>query len=127
MFNLIIFRNKWMMLAVNIVFVTLLFVVLAPVYDLHHYINQLFYIAYFYLFVGILLWVIRGGFFDAITYSFRRFSNRVSKQKDYMDDWEEKPLPSQTVEQSWLKFFLFHGSSLTIGLLVLLAFYYYIV
>ncbi|MCA0983810.1 DUF3899 domain-containing protein [Halobacillus yeomjeoni] len=117
-------RNKWMMLTFNVGIVTLLFAVLAPVYDLFHYINQLFYIAYFYLFVGILLWVIRGGFFDAITYSFRRFTNRVSKQKDYMDDWKEKPMPSETVEKSWLKFFLFHGGLLTIGVLTLLVVYY---
>ncbi|MBH0228787.1 DUF3899 domain-containing protein [Halobacillus yeomjeoni] len=117
-------RNKWMMLTFNVGIVTLLFAVLAPVYDLFHYINQLFYIAYFYLFVGILLWVIRGGFFDAITYSFRRFTNRVSKQKDYMDDWKQKPMPSETVEKSWLKFFLFHGVLLTIGVLTLLVVYY---
>lgn len=119
-----VFRNKWMIFICNVLIVTLLFATMAPVYDLFHYINHLFYIAYFYLFVGILLWVIRGGFFDAITYSFRRFSNRVSKQKDYIDDWKEKPLPSQTIEKSWLGFFLFHGGMLTIGLLALLTIYY---
>lgn len=117
-------RNKWMTLLVNILIVTLLFTIVAPAYDLFHYINSLFYIAYFYLFVGILLWVIRGGFFDAITYSFRRFYNRVSKQKDYMDDWQKKPLPSQTIEKSWLSFFMFNGGMLMVGLLGLLAIYY---
>ncbi|MGP4077210.1 DUF3899 domain-containing protein [Halobacillus sp. K22] len=119
-----VLRNKWMGVAGNLLLVGLLFALLAPVYDLFHFINQLFYIAYFYLFVGILLWVIRGGFFDAITYSMRRFYNRVSKQKDYLDDWKEKPLPSQTIESTWLKFFLFHGGMLTAGLLALLALYY---
>lgn len=108
----------------NLLLVSLLFAIMAPVYDLFHFINQLFYIAYFYLFVGILLWVIRGGFFDAITYSMRRFYNRVSKQQDYLDDWKQKPLPSQTIESTWLKFFLFHGGMLTAGLLALLALYY---
>ncbi|MFZ0369746.1 MAG: DUF3899 domain-containing protein [Halobacillus sp.] len=119
-----VLRNKWMGLAGNLLLVSLLFAILAPVYDLFHFINQLFYIAYFYLFVGILLWVIRGGFFDAITYSMRRFYNRVSKQQDYLDDWKQKPLPSQTIESTWLKFFLFHGGMLTAGLLALLALYY---
>ncbi|SFF74157.1 protein of unknown function [Halobacillus alkaliphilus] len=119
-----VLRNKWMGVAGNILLVSLLFAILAPVYDLFHFINQLFYIAYFYLFVGILLWVIRGGFFDAITYSMRRFYNRVSKQQDYLDDWKQKPLPSQTIESTWLKFFLFHGGMLTAGLLALLALYY---
>ncbi|MCA1011330.1 DUF3899 domain-containing protein [Halobacillus halophilus] len=119
-----VLRNKWMGVAGNLLLVSLLFAILAPVYDLFHFINQLFYIAYFYLFVGILLWVIRGGFFDAITYSMRRFYNRVSKQQDYLDDWKQKPLPSQTIESTWLKFFLFHGGMLTAGLLALLALYY---
>ncbi|MGP4070747.1 DUF3899 domain-containing protein [Halobacillus sp. B29] len=119
-----VLRNKWMGVAGNLLLVSLLFAILAPVYDLFHFINQLFYIAYFYLFVGILLWVIRGGFFDAITYSMRRFYNRVSKQQDYLDDWKQKPLPSQTIENTWLKFFLFHGGMLTAGLLALLALYY---
>ncbi|MCA0969592.1 DUF3899 domain-containing protein [Halobacillus litoralis] len=117
-------RNKWTILLINVLIVTLLFTVIAPVYDLFHYINSLFYIAYFYLFVGVLLWVVRGGFFDAITYSFRRFTNRVSKQKDYMDDWKTKPLPSQTIESRWMRFFMFNGGMLMLGLLGLLALYY---
>ncbi|RWZ55151.1 DUF3899 domain-containing protein [Halobacillus fulvus] len=117
-------KSRWTMLLVNIVIVTMLFIWLAPVYDLFHYINHLFYIAYFYLFIGILMWIIRGGFFDAITYSFRRFYNNVAKEKDYLDDWKDKPLPSQTIRKSWLGFFLFNGGMLTAGLLALLAIYY---
>lgn len=112
------------MFAVNIALVTILFIALAPVYDLLHYINQLFYIAYFYIFIGIIMWVVRGGFFDGITYGFRRFSNRMSKQKDYLDDWKEKPLPSQTIHKSLPKFFLFHGFMLSAGLVALLFIYY---
>ncbi|CDQ21029.1 protein of unknown function [Halobacillus karajensis] len=119
-----IMKNKWVMFAVNIALVTILFIALAPVYDLLHYINQLFYIAYFYIFIGIIMWVVRGGFFDGITYGFRRFSNRMSKQKDYLDDWKEKPLPSQTIHKSLPKFFLFHGFMLSAGLVALLFIYY---
>ncbi|MGP4062037.1 DUF3899 domain-containing protein [Halobacillus sp. H74] len=117
-------RNKWVMILINIAVVTLLFAVLAPVYDLFHYINQLFYVAYFYLFFGIIMWVVRGGFFDGITYGFRRFTNQMSKQKDYLDDWKEKPLPSKNISSSVPKFFLYHGMVLSIGLLVLLLLYY---
>ncbi|WP_226579923.1 DUF3899 domain-containing protein [Halobacillus litoralis] len=117
-------RNKWLMAVINILIVTLLYVVLSPVYDLFHYINQLFYMAYFYIFIGIIMWVIRGGFFDGITYGFRRFTSTMSRNKDYLDDWKEKPLPSQTISKSWPMFFLFHGTMLTIGLLALLFIYY---
>ncbi|ELK45209.1 DUF3899 domain-containing protein [Halobacillus sp. ACCC02827] len=119
-----IIRNKWLMILFNFALVTGLFFLLSPEHDLFHYINQLFYLAYFYLFIGILMWVIRGGFFDGIAYGFRRFYSTMSKQKDYLDDWKEKPLPSQTIGRSWLRFFLFQGSVLTVGLLALLVFYY---
>ncbi|MYL18451.1 DUF3899 domain-containing protein [Halobacillus litoralis] len=119
-----IMRNKWMMTVINIAVVTLLFTLLAPVYDLYHYINQLFYLAYFYLGIGMIAWVTRGGFFDGITYGFRRFTNRMSRNGDYMEDWKDKPLPSKTINQSWPRFFLFHGCVLMLGLLILLLFYY---
>lgn len=109
----------------NITLVSLLFIVLAPDYNLLHYINQLFYFAYFYIFIGIIMWVVKGGFFDGITYGFRRFSNRMSKNKDYLDDWKEKPLPSQTINKSLPGFFMFHGSVLSIGLIALLFIYYF--
>ncbi|UOQ43437.1 DUF3899 domain-containing protein [Halobacillus salinarum] len=120
-----ILLNKWLMIVINLALTTILFFLLAPAYDLFHYINQLFYISYFYLFVGLLMLVIRGGFFDAITYSFRRFHGMTSKRRDYMDDWKTKPLPSQSINRSWLNFFIFHGVTLTLGLLGLLAIYYH--
>lgn len=119
-----IIKNKWFMVIINIILVSLLFFVLAPDYGLLHYINQLFYFAYFYIFIGIIMWVVKGGFFDGITYGFRRFSSKISKHKDYLDDWEEKPLPSQTINKSVPGFFLFHGIVLSIGLLALLFLYY---
>ncbi|SFJ65585.1 protein of unknown function [Halobacillus dabanensis] len=119
-----IIKNKWFMVIMNITLVSLLFIVLAPDYNLLHYINQLFYFAYFYIFIGIIMWVVKGGFFDGITYGFRRFSNRMSKNKDYLDDWKEKPLPSKTINKSLPGFFIFHGIVLSIGLIVLLFIYY---
>ncbi|MBN8233717.1 DUF3899 domain-containing protein [Halobacillus kuroshimensis] len=119
-----IMRNKWMMTGINLAVATLLFIILAPVYDLNHYINQLFYLSFFYLGIGLMAWVTRGGFFDGITYGFRRFTNRMSKNGDYMDDWQDKPLPSKTISGSWPRFFLFHGFVLMVGLLILLVIYY---
>ncbi|MFQ3543887.1 DUF3899 domain-containing protein [Halobacillus rhizosphaerae] len=119
-----LFKNKWFMIIFNLLITTLFFFIWAPAYDLFNYINQLFYIAYFYLFVGLLMLVIRGGFFDAVTYSFRRFHGKLAKNRDYMDEWEKKPLPSQTINSTWLKFFMFQGITLSVGLLGLLALYY---
>ena len=96
----------------------------APTYDLFHYINVLFYITYFYLAIGLAMFVIKGKFFDGMTYSFRRVGNRVSKMKDYLDEWEDKPLPSEYIEVSVLKMFLFQGSVLLVGMLALLYVFY---
>ncbi|WP_255437594.1 DUF3899 domain-containing protein [Thalassobacillus sp. CUG 92003] len=117
-------KNKWFFLLLNLFLATLFFLITAPSYNLFNYINQLFYLAYFYLVVALLMWVIRGGFFDGITYSFRRFADRVSRNRDYLDDWETKKLPSQTVNNEVLKFFFFQGVFLSSGLLGLLVVYY---
>ncbi|MFG6115575.1 DUF3899 domain-containing protein [Halobacillus sp. MO56] len=119
-----VLKNKWVFLGINFSVVTLLFFMRAPVYDLFHYINQTFYVAFFYLFGGLLLWVIRGGFFDSITYSFRRFYHRVAKTADYMEDWKKKPLPSQTIDGRVLKFFLFQGMFMNFGMIGMLIYYY---
>lgn len=68
--------------------------------------------------------VLKGRFLDGITYSFRRVGNRISKNRDYLDDWDKKPLPSQIVRPTVLKMFLFQGSVLTIGMLGLLGIFY---
>lgn len=70
------------------------------------------------------MFVLKGGFLDGITYSFRRFGNRVSKNRDYLDDWENKRLPSDIIRPSIMKIFLFQGAVLTVGLLLLLGYFY---
>ena len=116
--------NKWYLLFLNIALSFFCFFVWAPQYNLFHYVNALFYVSYSYLMISLLMIVIKGKFFDAITYSFRRFGNRVSKNKDLTDDWDSKPLPSEWINPSILKMFLFQGSVLISGLLCLLAYWY---
>ncbi|MFG6149460.1 DUF3899 domain-containing protein [Halobacillus sp. B23F22_1] len=117
-------RNKWGFVAINLLLISLIFSLLAPAYDLVTFIDLLFYLCFFYLFIGLLLWIIKGGFFDAITYSFRKVTNRVAKNKDYLDDFEDKPLPSQMFKRKFVHFFLFQGAILLIALLLLLIVYY---
>ncbi|SDJ44643.1 DUF3899 domain-containing protein [Salimicrobium halophilum] len=108
----------------NFLIASVMFLMNAPEYTLFYYINSVFYIVFFYLFVALLMWVIRGKFFDGVTYSFRRFYSKVSKQRDYLEEWKEKPLPSDTINHSWLRMFFFHGSLMLIAMLLLLAIYY---
>ncbi|WP_237458314.1 DUF3899 domain-containing protein [Pontibacillus yanchengensis] len=119
-----LFLNKWWFLGLNVALSFGFFFIWAPMYDLFHYINSLFYVSYFYVMISLLMIVIKGKFLDAITYSFRRFNNRMSKDRDYLDDWEQKPLPSQMVRPSVLKMFIFQGVALTVGMLGLLTYFY---
>ncbi|WP_085521735.1 DUF3899 domain-containing protein [Tuberibacillus sp. Marseille-P3662] len=49
-------------------------------------VNGSFLVGLFYLIVGLVLYIIQGGFFNGITYSFRRFFRRTSRQGDIMND-----------------------------------------
>ncbi|QHE51455.1 DUF3899 domain-containing protein [Pontibacillus sp. HMF3514] len=119
-----LFQNKWSFLSLNVALSLILFAFISPVYDLQRYINSLFYVSYFYLFFGLIMFVIKGKFLDGITYSFRRVGNRLSKNTDYLDDWESKPMPSEVVSPSVMKMFFFQGTVLTIAMLLLLGYFY---
>ncbi|GGM24952.1 hypothetical protein GCM10011351_08270 [Paraliobacillus quinghaiensis] len=66
----------------------------------------------------------RERFFDGITYGFRRFINKSTKQKDYSDDWEDRPLPSEQVNKTFLRAITFQGVVLLLIMIALLVFYY---
>lgn len=117
-------RNKWMVLFINVTIAGIVFWLKAPVYNLFHFINSVFYVGSFYFFIGLVLLVIRGKFFDGITYSFRRFIHKSSKNPDYLDDWEDKPLPSEKIHAEFMKFFLFQGAVLMAIMVFLLLAYY---
>ncbi|MDL4842921.1 DUF3899 domain-containing protein [Aquibacillus rhizosphaerae] len=89
-----------------------------------HLINYIFYVGYTYLSLSILLFVISRGFFDGITYGFRRFASRLARNKDLLDDWQEHQLPSERISSPFLKLISFQGITLTIVMIVLLFIYY---
>ncbi|WP_082234652.1 DUF3899 domain-containing protein [Halobacillus massiliensis] len=120
-------RNKWGFLATNFTALVLYFLIFSPAQSMLHFIDLLFYLCFFYLFIGLILWIVKGGFFDAVTYSFRKTSSKIGKNKDYMediDDFEEKPLPSQLFNRNVVRFFLFQGAFLLAGMFFLLVIYY---
>ncbi|PBB06119.1 DUF3899 domain-containing protein [Salimicrobium humidisoli] len=117
-------KKPFFVLLVNFVITALLFLFNSPEYTLKYYINSVFYVVFFYLFIALIMWVIRGRFFDGIAYSFRRFYNKTSKQRAYLEEWKGKPLPSETVNRSWLRMFFFQGVIMLMVMFVLLFFYY---
>ncbi len=60
--------------------------------------NSVFMISLVYIMIGSLMFVARGGFFDAITLSFRRFMKKGTKYGELMDDVERMELPSEVFE-----------------------------
>jgi hypothetical protein len=63
------------------------------------FINFTFFISSFYIFLYLLIFVTKGGFFDGITYSFRRFTKQMSRTETYTaDDLEEMVLPSEMLK-----------------------------
>ncbi|WP_163529796.1 DUF3899 domain-containing protein [Halobacillus ihumii] len=119
-----IVRSKWTSVFLNLFLCTIFFFIWAPAANLHHFINFLFYFTCFYLFTGLILWVVRGGLFNGITFGMRRFISQMSRNKDYLDDWKERPLPSETIHRSLPGFFLFQGTILAIFSIILLIVYY---
>lgn len=87
------------------------------------YINVLFYITFGYLIVALFLYTKKGGFYDGVTFSFRRFISMMSKNTDYMEEWKERPLPSKKVNESFYSVARFQAIALM--LIFLLTFLMY--
>lgn len=87
------------------------------------YINVLFYFTFGYLIVALFLYTKKGGFYDGVTFSFRRFISMMSKNTDYMEEWKERPLPSKKVNESFYSVVRFQAIALM--LIFLLTFLMY--
>jgi hypothetical protein len=77
--------------------------------------NSVFMISMVFIMLGALMLVTRGGFFDAITLSFRRMMKKGTKFGEMMDDVETMGLPSEAFEYSFTEPVLISG---IIGFLV---------
>ena len=70
------------------------------------------------------MYTIKGGFFDGVTFGFRRFNSVFIKRNDYLEEWREKPLPSEKFNSSLYQVLKFQGLALFILLLILIGIYY---
>ncbi len=80
--------------------------------------------SFIYLSVSIILFVTSKRFFDGVTFGFRRFLSMLPKNKDLLDEWKEKPLPSEKISPSFLRFIFIQASLCTLLTLILLIIYY---
>ncbi|KZE63444.1 hypothetical protein AWM68_15640 [Fictibacillus phosphorivorans] len=82
---------------------------------LEKYINTLFYFSISIALIGIALYVVKGGFFDFFTYSFKRVTKALSKAPEIDDQIAFKTNfhLSERVNDSYMKSFLYSGLLLT--------------
>ncbi|ASN03968.1 DUF3899 domain-containing protein [Virgibacillus necropolis] len=117
-------KNKWIFLLINIFVGTILFLTSAPVYNLRHFIDSLFYVTLAYFILMLFLFIIKGRFFDGISWSFRRFRSVMSKKRDYLVELGDTPMPSDRISIPFYRFIAFQTFALLVTLTLLLVVYY---
>lgn len=123
---LTLFKNKWFLLLTNILLSFILYWVLAPQYNLHYYINALFYVGLIYLIFWLISFIIRGRFLDGFVYGFKRISERIMKD-EFLDERPNKANLAEKISTRFLNLILFQVLSLISLMVVLLVLYYMLI
>jgi hypothetical protein len=118
--GIILGKLHWILLVINLL-ITLTVFLTGEAKDLFHLINAVFYVAFFYFVVTLILVVIKGRVLDGIVYSFRKFGKFKSRG---LYDFEENGAPSDWVNRNFLSYIRFQALVLIGILLILLAIYY---
>ncbi|RKQ33442.1 DUF3899 domain-containing protein [Oceanobacillus halophilus] len=116
-------NKKGIYLSINVLLILILFITQAA-FNLVNLINAVFYVSFANLIIMLFLYTVRGGFYDGITFSFRRFWSIMSPSKDYMDEWKEKPMPSEKTNESFYAQIKFQTTVLFTFFAFLLLIYY---
>ena len=118
------YKNQLMIFLVNMIVTTIFFLIYSSSYTILHYINSLFYLSLIYLIVFLFIYTTKGGFFDGITFGFRRFNHVILKQSDYLEEWRERPFPSEKINKHFYQTLKFQALALFVLLSLLLVLYY---
>lgn len=117
-------KNKLLFLLTNIVISFILFFITSPSYNLRYFIDSLFYISLIYFILLLFLFIMKGRFFDGITWGFRRFRSIMSKNRDYLTELGDTPMPSDRISISFYRFIVFQTFTILLILVLLLSVYY---
>jgi hypothetical protein len=117
-------KNKWKFLLLNLLIILLIFFIFSSAYNLLNLINSVFYLCFFYLITVLIMYTTKGGFFDGVTFGFRRFNSLMFKRNDYLEEWRDKPLPSEKFNASLYQRLKFQAISMLVLLIILLVIYY---
>nr|WP_309101852.1 DUF3899 domain-containing protein [Fredinandcohnia onubensis] len=118
------FKNKWKFFILNLFITLLIFFIFSSAYNLLNFINSVFYLSFFYLITVLFMYTTKGGFFDGVTFGFRRFNSLMFKRNDYLEEWRDKPLPSEKFNASLYQRLKFQTICMLVLLIVLLVLYY---
>ncbi|MFZ3580047.1 DUF3899 domain-containing protein [Virgibacillus sp. DJP39] len=116
-------KNKWIFFLVNL-FVSVLIFIFSESHDLKHFINSIFYVTLAYFILMLFLFIIKGRFFDGISWSFRKFRSVMSKERDYLTEIGDVTMPSDRISIPFYRFIAFQTAALLLSLVLLLIVYY---
>ncbi|WP_182200039.1 DUF3899 domain-containing protein [Paraliobacillus salinarum] len=112
-----------LILLINLFVIMTISIIKDGTIELLYLINTIFYFFVGYLLLWLTFMTIHGGFFDGVTYGFRKASGSIFK-KNYSMEWDEKPLPSKRVNEKLVSIFRFQAIGLGCIMSILLVFYY---
>lgn len=115
-------RSNWIVLFLNLLIVFIFFITSERA-SFVHLINVMFYVSISYIIFVLLLLTIRGGFYDGVMFGLRRYYHMTVK-KDYLEEWKEKPLPSENINNTFYHLITFQAVALIIIFISLLIIYY---
>lgn len=118
------FKNKWKFFLLNLFITLLIFFIFSSTFNFLNYINAVFYLSFVYLIIVLFMYTAKGGFFDGVTFGFRRFNTLMFKKNDYLEEWRDKPLPSEKFNASLYQRLKFQ-TILLLALLIISLFLYY--
>ncbi|WP_217587914.1 DUF3899 domain-containing protein [Lentibacillus saliphilus] len=116
-------KNKWFMLIMNLLASIILFVISSN-FSLVNYVNILFYLTFIYIILWLVLFISKGGFFNGITFGFRKFRSIFQKDRDLLKEMDNKEDLSDRVNLNFYEHMRFHALSLSFITIVLLLVYY---
>jgi hypothetical protein len=108
--------NRILIISAFPVTTALIVAILSPgPFTLEKFVNTLFYFAVTIALIGIALYVVKGGFFDFFSYSFKKVAKALTRTPEIHDEISFKTNfhLSERVNDSYMKSFLYSGLFLT--------------
>lgn len=116
------FLKYWITLCIHLILGTIILFYNTNEITLLHIIDALFYVTAIIMIIFLYLFILKGKFFDGVMYGMREFLKKTKKDNDHtMDD---RPLPSETVNDHTYRLFKYQFLTFLVLLVILLVIYF---